>query len=475
MRDGIHGSKRGGRIRSIAVLGFALLTSGVRLPAQSLPAVHGSGITSTIPIWMGSAVIGNSVLTQSGNNISLPGILSATGLVCPACVGKPQLSINYAGSSTQGGDASNALKLGGLSPSAFAQVGIPNTFTAGLTVNGSLALNGSINNTLTLQGNLIDSNNDQAANVIGGFGGNGSVPGNSVASGVVGATIAGGGGWYAGMGISVANAVTDNWGTVGGGAANSSGLFATVAGGWTNTASEQDATVAGGANNTASGNSATVAGGGVNTASGILATVAGGSINTASGRYATVPGGNSNVAGGNSSFAAGSYAQALRDGSFVWGDSTGAVVSDTATNQFVARASGGFMFYTAADLSTGAILIPGSGSWSSLSDRNVKANFSVVDGHALLARLMALPVSTWSYKTQPDSIRHMGPMAQDFRAAFGLGEDDKHISTVDAEGVALAAIQALYQTVTELKRDLSDKHHQIVELRARLAHLEQRR
>jgi hypothetical protein len=65
-------------------------------------------------------------------------------------------------------------------------------------------------------------------------------------------------------------------------------------------------------------------------------------------------------------------------------------------------------------------------------------------------------------------------MSQDFRAAFGLGEDDKHISTVDAEGVALAAIQALYQTVTELKRDLGDKERQIAELRARLAHLEQR-
>jgi hypothetical protein len=109
-----------------------------------------------------------------------------------------------------------------------------------------------------------------------------------------------------------------------------------------------------------------------------------------------------------------------------------------------------------------------------VSDRNVKANFSAVDGQALLARLAAVPVSTWNYKTQADSIRHMGPTAQDFRAAFGLGEDDQHISTVDSEGVALAAIQALYQTVTELKRDLGDKDQQIAELRARLARMEQR-
>ena len=83
-------------------------------------------------------------------------------------------------------------------------------------------------------------------------------------------------------------------------------------------------------------------------------------------------------------------------------------------------------------------------------------------------RAATLPVSTWNYKTQPDSVRHMGPVAQDFRAAIGLGEDDKHISTLDAEGVALAAIQALYQTMTE-------QNHEIAELRACLAHLEQQR
>jgi Chaperone of endosialidase len=148
-------------------------------------------------------------------------------------------------------------------------------------------------------------------------------------------------------------------------------------------------------------------------------------------------------------------------------------LSDSAPGQFVAFAPGGFTFYTNV-VGTGATLAPGSGSWSSVSDRNVKANVSAVDGQALLTRLAAVPVSTWNYKTQTDSIRHMGPMAQDFRAAFGLGEDDQHISTVDSEGVALAAIQALYETMTELKRDLGDKDQQIVELRARLALLEQR-
>ena len=51
----------------------------------------------------------------------------------------------------------------------------------------------------------------------------------------------------------------------------------------------------------------------------------------------------------------------------------------------------------------------------------------------------------------------MGPMAEDFREAFGLGEDEKHISTVDSEGVALAAIQALYQEKQQEVRQLNDR------------------
>src|SRR5438105_690874 len=59
-------------------------------------------------------------------------------------------------------------------------------------------------------------------------------------------------------------------------------------------------------------------------------------------------------------------------------------------------------------------------------------------------RRAALPVSTWNYQAQGDGVRHMGPTAQDFKAAFGLGEDEQTISVVDEQGVALAAIQGLY-------------------------------
>jgi TolA-binding protein len=79
----------------------------------------------------------------------------------------------------------------------------------------------------------------------------------------------------------------------------------------------------------------------------------------------------------------------------------------------------------------------------------------------LLEKLNSIPIETWNFRSQDDSIRHMGPMAQDFYAAFGLGEDDKHISTVDADGVALAGVQALYRMVGRM---VQEKDAQIQEL-----------
>jgi hypothetical protein len=92
---------------------------------------------------------------------------------------------------------------------------------------------------------------------------------------------------------------------------------------------------------------------------------------------------------------------------------------------------------------TGVILSSGSGSWSTLSDRSLKTGIKPIQPMEVLNRLLAIPLSTWSYIAQGETIRHMGPMAQDFADAFSLGESDTHISTVDADGVALAAIQGL--------------------------------
>ena len=66
-----------------------------------------------------------------------------------------------------------------------------------------------------------------------------------------------------------------------------------------------------------------------------------------------------------------------------------------------------------------------------------------IDGTALLDKVERLPVSEWSYISER-GVRHVGPMAQDFYATFEVGEDDRHITTIDEDGVALAAIKTLY-------------------------------
>ncbi|MBI5480593.1 MAG: tail fiber domain-containing protein [Deltaproteobacteria bacterium] len=107
-----------------------------------------------------------------------------------------------------------------------------------------------------------------------------------------------------------------------------------------------------------------------------------------------------------------------------------------------------------SSVGTGVDLPAGGSAWNSLSDRNAKTDFVAVDARQVLARVAALPMSTWRYKEEVSRARHMGPMAQDFRAAFGLGDSDKHISTIDADGVALAAVQGLNLKVEDETRAL---------------------
>jgi hypothetical protein len=113
-------------------------------------------------------------------------------------------------------------------------------------------------------------------------------------------------------------------------------------------------------------------------------------------------------------------------------------------------------------LTSGGLTV--NGSFVSASDRNEKENFAPVQPLEVLEKVVALPLSSWNYKADP-ATRHFGPMAQDFYAAFNVGPDDKHIATVDADGVALAAIQALNQK-------LNEKAMEVRELKARLERLE---
>jgi len=103
------------------------------------------------------------------------------------------------------------------------------------------------------------------------------------------------------------------------------------------------------------------------------------------------------------------------------------------------------------------------------SDRNIKTDFAPVSAENILERVAALPISSWRYTNETARVRHVGPMAQDFRAAFGLGHDDKLIEFVDEQGVALTAIQGLNQ---KLEQQLKVKDAEIDELKARLEKLE---
>ncbi|MEI2672173.1 MAG: tail fiber domain-containing protein [Marmoricola sp.] len=105
------------------------------------------------------------------------------------------------------------------------------------------------------------------------------------------------------------------------------------------------------------------------------------------------------------------------------------------------------------------------GAWTNSSDRNVKANFAPVDGRAVLDKVLSLPLSTWNYKAEDAATRHLGPMAQDFYATFGLGSDDKSISTIDPAGVSLAAIQGLYQVVQDKDRRITQLENEVAQLK----------
>ncbi|HMP71701.1 MAG TPA: tail fiber domain-containing protein, partial [Kiritimatiellia bacterium] len=115
---------------------------------------------------------------------------------------------------------------------------------------------------------------------------------------------------------------------------------------------------------------------------------------------------------------------------------------------------------------------PNGTSWSAISDREAKENFSPVDTGAILEKVAAMPLTEWSYKEDPNQRRYIGPVAQDFHAAFGLG-DDKTINTLDFDGVALAAIQALARREAEARDRLAGMSDEVRRLQEDNAHLQE--
>jgi hypothetical protein len=220
-------------------------------------------------------------------------------------------------------------------------------------------------------------------------------------------------------------------------------------------------------------------------------------------------------------------------GSFVWAGSQSAAFTSTGPNQFLVRASGGLAFNTNslpnpssddlvvgarsadgggdadADITLlsrsakraqlylsdsnggvvmnlpslvagnnrltvqggagGAATLSNGGTWTNASSRAFKEGFAAVDPLAVLERVIALPITTWTYRQSSEGL-HMGPMAEDFKASFGLAGDGRSIGTVDADGVALAAIQGLHQKLEQAQAENAALKNRLEAIEAQLAH-----
>ncbi|MBI3868422.1 MAG: tail fiber domain-containing protein [Verrucomicrobia bacterium] len=257
------------------------------------------------------------------------------------------------------------------------------------------------------------------------------------------------------------------------------------------------ATIAGGDGNIAAGEAPAIGGGTLNVieADTTYAAIAGGGGNRvgANSFSSTIAGGYLNQVLGNFSFAAGNRAQANHPGTFAWAGGNTLPYASIFPNSFNVYSSNGVSmdygpqsagqprgaryvyigpFNAGLTISVwnGARLTDG-GVWSNASDRNRKTGFKDVDARSVLEKLVALPVRQWRYTNETAGVKHLGPVAQDFQSAFGLGVDDTSIGTVDADGVALAAIQGLNQ---KLRDELDRRDVENAELRRRLERLEQR-
>ena len=258
-----------------------------------------------------------------------------------------------------------------------------------------------------------------------------------------------------------------------------------------------DQTTASGLTSTAMG-MYTTASGQASTAMG-FSTVAGpgeaatamGSSTTASGRYSTAMGLHSEAtaygamgfgtyvtASGQCALAMGTYvSNAGYQGSCIIGDNSSTTyVNATATNQFSAAFIGGYRLYTTRALNQGVYMNGNTSGWTNISDRNQKENFRPIDGENLLSKIRSLPITEWNYRSSDPSIRYVGPVAQDFYAAFRLGgKDSLGINSICIDGVNMAAVQALEQRTAELREktaELETVKTRVTELERRLARLE---
>ncbi|MGA2247109.1 MAG: tail fiber domain-containing protein [Verrucomicrobiota bacterium] len=503
------------------------LQDAVTLAPGANVTITPSGNTLTIASSGGASGGGSNSWSLTGNSGTVAGInflgttdnqpleLHVNGTVAfrlvPGYVGDP----NVVGGSGHGvGLYSDAVTIAG---------GSANSISGQNATIGGGYQNSAANDFSTIAGGSFNSAENALATVGGGEDNQASGDSATVGGGAqnncsgADATIGGGlantnGGSIAFIGGGNLNIANGEYATIGGGQENNigdGGTSSTIGGGYINIVNGSAATVGGGQQNniSSSGYWATIPGGIYNTAAGVASFAAGHSASANdNGSFVWGDGSRTAVSQGANTFTVlatgGAYFYTTASGVDVVVDNNGDLDFGTTTRQMINlysssygigvqandeyfRSADQFFWYlggthndgngnsgggtqlmeldSGGNLTTeGAVIANGV---LLTSDRNAKENFAFVDSRVVLAKVASLPVTEWNYKSDSRTVQHIGPMAQDFQAAFQLGADDKHISVVDESGVALAAIQGLNQK-------LNEKDAEIQELKQRVEALE---
>ena len=466
-------------------------------------ATVGGGQSNKAMGW--SSTIGggsDNTANLDGSTVGGGTVNNATGYIC---------TVGGGGTNTASGDASTVG--GGFTnmasgPSATVGGGESNTASGVHSTVGGGSSNGALVNYATVGGGANNNANGQYSTISGG---GPSVPGNP----------------------STGNVVFDDYGTIGGGGNNWAGdlqplvfaTYATVGGGLSNIARGSFSTVPGGESNMAAGNDSFAAGrraqanhhGAFVWADSTGAVLASTADNQFLIRSAGGVGIGTNAPDNTLHVFKGSAGPVTADANSVvvvensthgyltlltpsttergilFGDqntnASGAIIYNnpvaggncmlfrtTSTNRMIIDSAGKVGIGTTAPahplhMASGAHCTTG-GVWTNASSREQKQNFEPAAALEILQKLATLPIMSWNYKNEEDSIRHLGPVAEDFHAAFALGGSDKHIGTLDAEGVALAAIQGLYEIVKDKDCRIDELEGDKAGLEARVAALE---
>ncbi|HOW97498.1 MAG TPA: tail fiber domain-containing protein [Kiritimatiellia bacterium] len=270
---------------------------------------------------------------------------------------------------------------------------------------------------------------------------------------------------------------------IGGGRDNSifgDTAWSVIAGGYNNSiqASTPQGVISGGGNNRIGeeANNAVIAGGAVNVISNQSqsAVISGGGnhVIRTNASYAVIGGGENNEIAANAHHATipgGKQGRANHPGVFLWADASSISTFASATsNEAAFRCSGGVRFTSGSGAANQTVAwTPGSASWTFSSDRSLKEGFVPVDGGTVLERVATLPIAEWNYIGYEE--RHIGPMAQDFQAAFPLrGSSDKALNSLDLDGVSLAAIQGLYELLNKKDAEIADLRRRLESIESRL-------